>query len=54
MRELIIITSKANIWREYIDNWKFDNKSLTKLLTEGEVVVSAILTEKKEAQNVAH
>lgn len=48
MRELIIVTSLGKIYREYIDQWQYDNKNLGKLLSTGEVIVTAIMSEKKE------
>lgn len=48
MRELLIVTNFGRILREYPDRWQYDNKDLGKLLKPTEVVVSVIMSEKKE------
>ena len=41
-RELIIITNKGRILREYPDSWQYPNKDLSKLIGSEEVVIALI------------
>ena len=50
MNILYLITNLGKIIREYPDNWQYDNKDLNKLLRPQEVVIAAIMAEKKENQ----